>query len=138
MGKLFLLVFLATLAFALPKSYWKSQYVVELKKDEILKIEFIPKEGRKQELNYRWTLHKDNGLVVILRYDGFVKQFILYPEYQVDSFKQPLYPENKRYEKPFFLLKFLEFDRRKNVAKLQNFVFEAGMKMEILYSQNEE
>jgi len=138
MGKFFLLVFLATLAFALPKTYWKSQYVVELKKDEILKIEFIPKEGKKQELTYRWTLHKDNGLVVILRYDGFVNQFVLYSEYQVDSFKQPLYPENKMHERPFFLLKFLEFDRRKNVAKLQNFVFEAGMKMEILYSQKEE
>lgn len=138
MGKPFLLGFLATLAFALPNSYWKSQYIVELKKDEILRIVFIPKKGKKQELTYRWTLYKDGGLVVILRYDGFVKQFVLYSDYQVDSFKQPLYPENKVHERPFLLLKFLGFDRQKDVAKLQNFVFEAGMKMEIIYSQKEE
>jgi len=138
MGKILLLFCLFELAFALPKTYWKSQYIVELKKDEVLRVKLTPKDGKPQELRYRWTLHKDDGLVVILRYDGFVNQFVLYPFYQVDSYKQFLYPETKEYQKPFFLLKFLEFDRRKNVARLQNFVFEAGMKMEIEYLQDEE
>lgn len=136
MNKIFVLIllFVASLH-AMSKDYWTSQYVVELKKDEILQIELTPKQGKQKILTYRWTLHKDGGLVVILRYDGFVKQFVLYPNYQVDKFKVFLYPETETYMKPFFLLKFLDFDRRKNIAKLQNFIHAAGMKINIAYNK---
>lgn len=136
MNKIFVLILLFVVSLhAMSKSYWSSRYAVELKKDEILEVKFEPKKGKKKTLTYRWTLYKDGGLVFILRYDGFVKQFILYPEYQVDRFKVDLYPETETYSKPFFVLKFLDFDRRKQVAKVQNFVHTAGVKIGIIYNK---
>ncbi|MFP4332970.1 MAG: hypothetical protein ACOCP1_01860 [Campylobacterales bacterium] len=138
MNKIFVLIALVVSCFALPKDYWKSSYVVELEKDQILEIEFVPKDGVKKKLTYRWTLYKNRGLVVILRYDGFVRQFVLNNEYQRDSFKEHLYPENKYYQRPFFLLKFVDFDRKTNKAKLQNFVHIGEMKMDIGYKKQED
>ncbi len=110
---------------------WKYQGLIDLKKDEMYHIAFQDGVVNK-DLYFRWTLHKNEGLVMHLNYDGFVHQFMLYERYQQRGFKLQLFKKNPRsytsppyiwilfkdyqYDTKIATLKFLVFDGNKNVS----------------------
>ncbi|MCI7485245.1 MAG: hypothetical protein MSA68_04780 [Helicobacter sp.] len=70
----------------------------------------------------RWTLYKNNGLVIHLHYDGFNHQAILYKDYQRAGFSLTL-GENLK-PNPKLHIFFKNFDDKK--AHLRLFLEEVG------------
>ncbi|MGP1449901.1 MAG: hypothetical protein ACTTJS_02080 [Wolinella sp.] len=105
---------------------WKFQGEVELGKDEVYKIALKQKDYIR-EIFFRWTLYKNEGLVMHLKYDGFVHQFILYNDYERDSFRLPLFaPEPRVYSYPYLWLVFKDFRRDTKIAKLKFYIHDGG------------
>ncbi len=101
---------------------WDTQEEISLKKDEI--YEKIITDGvREKKLYFRWTLFMNEGLVMHLNYDGFNKQFILYKQYGLDSFKLNLLPQ-QNYEKEgsFIFLVFKDMDIMKKIATFELYI----------------
>jgi hypothetical protein len=100
MQKSFILFTLLTISiFA---QYWDSQFDINLTKDEVKEFQILD-PTRQKSFSFRWTLYINNGLVVLANYDGYPYQFILYKDYNRNSFKIELY------RKRAFL--FVEFDK---------------------------
>ncbi|PAF50614.1 hypothetical protein [Helicobacter sp. 13S00477-4] len=116
MSKIFFLVFFAVLGFC-KEPIWNFDKNIILKKDEVYKG-FAYEENLKKPLILRWTLYKNNGLVVLLNYDKFPYQFILYKDYQRDTFKLPLFVNNGSDKTSFLYISFKDFDQKANTASL--------------------
>ncbi len=111
---------------ALHADSWKYQGELELKKDEVYKMAFKQKAQIK-ELFFRWTLYKNEGLVMHLKYDGFVHQFILYRDFQRSTFKLPLFaPEPKALSFPYLWLVFKDFRRDIKMATIKFYIHDGG------------
>lgn len=106
-----------------PSGYWKQNGTLELEKDQTFRFA-VSSETMQKDLSFRWTLYKNRGLVLHLKYDGFVHQFILYTDYQRSSFKLPIKaePEKKPEEAPYFMLVFKDFNRKSAVATLDYYL----------------
>lgn len=89
---------------------------ISLKKDEQKKI--LVKYGQYTKLfKFRWTLFKNEGLVILRSYDTIVAQNILYIRKNNQSFRLPLKPSlGHSYIAPYFLIKFIQFDYEKHEA----------------------
>lgn len=104
---------------------WKAEKFIELSKDAFYLLRFQADNAQKT-LFFRWTLLKNEGLVVHLNYDAFPHQFILYQDYQRACHKIPLFkPEQKYYvEAPFFMLCFKDYHRGKKIATLKYYIYQ--------------
>ncbi|MCE3037287.1 hypothetical protein LW135_05510 [Helicobacter sp. faydin-H20] len=60
---------------------WGSEQEIVLKKDEMVSAKVYANRSVKN-FTMRWTLLKKDGIVVLLKYDDFPYQFILYLDYQ--------------------------------------------------------
>ncbi len=75
----------------------------------------------KKPLSVRWTLYKDKGLVVHLHFNQFPYQFILYKDFQRNSFRKEIFKEEQisTDKTPlFFLITFKNFDNKEESATL--------------------
>ncbi|WP_104705728.1 hypothetical protein [Helicobacter suis] len=75
----------------------------------------------KKPLSVRWTLYKDKGLVVHLHFNQFPYQFILYKDFQRNSFRKEIFKEKQisTDKTPlFFLITFKNFDNKEESATL--------------------
>lgn len=99
---------------------------VVLKKDEVYRGELWLGKFKKPVF-FRWTLYKQGGLVVHLNLNRFPYQFILYPDFQRDSFRIAVFKEiavgapqssDEGFTPPFFMLSLRKFDPKKEVATL--------------------
>ncbi|WP_053944922.1 hypothetical protein [Helicobacter ailurogastricus] len=97
-----------------------------LKKDEVFSGEL--QLGKfKKPLSLRWTLFKDHGLVVHLKLNRFPYQFILYKDFQRNTFRADIFKEGNTahkegtdiHEHPYFLVTFKDFDSKNSVATLK-------------------
>ncbi|BEG56517.1 hypothetical protein NHP21005_02050 [Helicobacter sp. NHP21005] len=101
-----------------------------LKKDEVFSGEL--RLGKiKKPLSLRWTLFKDHGLVVHLNLNHFPYQFILYKDFQRNTFRADIFKETtppqevannegaNNLERPYFLVTFKNFDMQRGVAALK-------------------
>ena len=106
----FLLIILFCINLFSSTPNWNSKETIYLTKDEF--YQKIIEEGvRKKRLYFRWTLFKNEGLVIHLNYDGFNHQFILYKHYGLNRFKLNLLPKyNYEKESSFMLLIFKDID----------------------------
>ena len=102
---------------------------ISLKKDEQKK--FLVKYGESERLfTFRWTLYKNNGLVLFRSYDKIVVQNILYLNHINQSFRLELKSRGAdRYELPYLLVKFKEFDYEKEKAKFDMFLFDKKLQI---------
>lgn len=84
MNKIFVIILFCVFVFSKPIE-WSFEQDLSLKKDELMlaKVSIL---GSTKDLTMRWTLFKKGGVVVLLKYDGFNHQFILYPDYQRNQF----------------------------------------------------
>jgi len=104
---------LLSLILTLSFSAWSESEEIVLSKDEFYQ-KIIEDGNREKKLFFRWTLYKNGGLVVLLNYDGFNKQFILRKEYFKNSFRLNLYQsDNYNKNSPFLYLVFREFKDNK-------------------------
>lgn len=92
---------------------------ISLKKDEQKKI-FVKYDNKTRLFQFRWTLYINEGLVVFRSYDKTVAQNVLYLNHKNQSFRLELKtPGADFYNVPYILLKFKEFDSKKNIAKFE-------------------
>jgi hypothetical protein len=92
---------------------------LSLKKDE--QIKFLVKYAKQEKLfKMRWTLYKNNGLVIHRSYDNIVAQNILYNRNKNRSFRLELKPRGADfYNVPYILVQFKKFDFKKHEAMLE-------------------
>lgn len=104
-------IFLHILYAASP--HWSWDKNLSLEKEQVYKVNFLVGEVQK-ELAFRWTLFKNEGLVIHLNYDKFNHQIILYTDYQRNAYKIPLgVGDNSPKNKPYLLLFFKSFADKK-------------------------
>jgi len=118
--KLLLQVFLL-LAFSLSATFANDfKYIkkISLKKDEQKKI-LVKYAANKRLFKFRWTLYKNDGLVIHRSYDRIVSQNMLYLRYQNQSFRLELRPRGDSYNVPYILVKFKEFDVKRDEAHFE-------------------
>lgn len=118
---------LLTLTFAFAKMPdWKMERFLELQKDEFYRVGFTINNEQKT-LSLRWTLHKNEGLVMHLNYDRFPHQFILYRDYKRACYKVELFKPQQGfvvyYEAPYAMVCFKDYDRLRKVASLKFYIF---------------
>ena len=78
--------------------------------------------GIPKDLMLYWTLYKNYGLVVHLKYDKFPYQFVLYTDYKRKSFKIPISQGNDIDKNAYILLSFRDFDEKNKRANLALFM----------------
>ena len=126
-ARLFFVVvlFVATLG----ANEYQTIYKVRLKKDE--QVTFLVKyDIYVREFTLRWTLYVNEGLVLFHTYNKNVFQNILYLNGRNQSFKVLLKPKGAdRSEPPHFLVKFDEFDLKKNEAIFKIFLSDKRSQM---------
>lgn len=106
---------------------------IELKKDEHLRI--LVKYGKTEKLfKFRWTLYMNGGLVVFRSYDRIVSQNMLYLRHKNQSFRVELRTRGaSNFAVPYMLIKFIEFDYKKEVAKFQLFLSDKNSEVSFEY-----
>ncbi|OBV29622.1 hypothetical protein BKN38_01640 [Helicobacter sp. CLO-3] len=100
---------------------WDFVEDLDLSKDEVYETSFTI-EGMQKDLRLYWTLYKNYGLVVNLKYDKFPYQFVLYTDYKRKSFKIPLSKGGDIDKDAYALVSFREFDDKAKRASLGLFV----------------
>lgn len=132
MSRIFFLLFCGISLLFAPIE-WKAQNTIELKKDEFYAITMQANEVQKT-LYFRWTLLKNDGLVVHLNYDSFPHQFVLYADYQRNCFQIPLWKPVEGYyrEEPYFLLCFKDYKRVAKIATLRYYIYEGSRDFNVI------
>ncbi|BDB66740.1 hypothetical protein Hc94105_0941 [Helicobacter cinaedi] len=101
---------------AIPQWSWEKS--LELKKEQVYSANFDLGNVQKK-LEFRWTLFKNQGLVLHIRYDKFNHQVVLYKDYQRNAFRIPLARgDNTLKDDPQLLLYFKDFADKKAHLKL--------------------
>ena len=132
MNKIFFLL-LSWVSLLFAPIEWKAQNTMELKKDEFYVIKLQANQAQKT-LYFRWTLLKNDGLVVHLNYDSFPHQFVLYEDYQRNCYKIALWKPIDGYykEEPYFMLCFKDYKRVEKIATLKYCIYEGNRDFNII------
>jgi len=103
-----------------------------LKKDMQKKI--LVKYGDKKKLfKFRWTLYKNDGLIILRSYDKIVAQNILYLNHINQSFTVQLMPSGIDYNVPSLMIKFKKFDFKKNRAFFDIYLSDDKLQLTLKY-----
>ncbi|MGX2985349.1 hypothetical protein ACWIWK_07800 [Helicobacter sp. 23-1048] len=94
---------------------WSWQRELELQKEQNYRASFLLDSVEKPFV-MRWTLYKNYGLLLHIRYDSFNHQVILYKDYQRSDFTLPLGENPKR--PPMLHIFFKDFADKKAHLKL--------------------
>ena len=131
MKKAVLFLLLSIFVHAIDTNFWDYSFQTELKKDEIYRLSVDDTEIVKQ-LYFRWTLYHNEGLVLLVNYDGHPHQFILYDRYNEDSVRLKI-ARKVRYSThaPFLLLIFKEFDFSTRKAQFEILVKDTSKKLAV-------
>ena len=115
---------------------FRELFKISLKKDEQKKI--LVKYANKDKLfEFRWTLYVNDGLVTLYKYDDFVAQNMLYLNHKNQSLRVKLRDDGKNYyNPPYFLLKFKDFDAKKQEAKFELYLYDPAMQIELKFLKN--
>jgi len=109
---------------------------IELKKDEQKEI-LVKYDDIERLFTFRWTLYVNDGLVVFRSYDRHVAQNVLYLNHKNQSFRVVLKPSGRDfYNPPYILVKFKEFDSKKNRAIFELYLFDKELDIELDYLKN--
>jgi len=129
MNKIVLYLLLSIYTFAIDTEFWNFSTKVELKKDQLYSLSIDDAEIKKR-LFFRWTLFHNNGLVLLLNYDGHPHQYILYDSYRKDTIRLKIARKIGHTDNvPFLLLVFKEFDFENRKAKFDILVKDSSNKL---------
>jgi hypothetical protein len=106
---------------------------ISLQKDVPKKI--LVKYAKYERLfKFRWTLYINDGLVVFRSYDKSVAQNILSLNHTNQSFRIELRPRGASHHNvPYFLVKFKEFDYKKNEAVFELYLYDKDEEIVLKY-----
>ncbi|RDU71662.1 hypothetical protein CQA66_06085 [Helicobacter aurati] len=109
---------------------------VDLKKDEVIRANIIARKDSQDDGNeakqftLRWTLYRNEGLVLLVRYDNYPYQFILYKQYMLNAWRLNLLDTQGVYNtinQPYLTIYFVGIDNpfndEKTVAHLKIYGF---------------
>ena len=115
---------------------FKEVKIIKLKKDEQKKI--LVNYGKYSKLlTFRWTLYKNDGLVVFHSYDQYVFQNILYLKYKNKFFKQELKSRGgDYYNTPYILVKFKEFNYETREAVFELLLSDSKAQINLNYLED--
>lgn len=112
----FLLFFFVGFAYSPPLFSWEKE--LSLQKEQLYSAD-VNVGSVTKPFKFRWTLFKNEGLVLHISYDKFNHQVILYKDYQRNSFKIPLgLGEDDLRDVPKLLLYFKDFNDKSAYFKL--------------------
>ncbi|MCK9454352.1 MAG: hypothetical protein WCY51_06290 [Sulfurimonas sp.] len=95
---------------------------MSLKKDEQKKI-LVKYDNKEKIFKLKWTLYKNGGLVISRSYDRVPAQNVLYLRHKNQSFRLELKTRGADfYNVPYILVKFKEFDQKKQEALFEIFL----------------
>jgi len=113
MNKLFILFFpLFLFAF-----FINFPYTLSLKKDQLSKFT-VYYDGSTFPFEMRWTLFKNDILVVLYKYNNFPRQVELYKDPPLNTFRVKIMPKNFY---PYFLIEFVDFNDKIATFKINLF-----------------
>lgn len=101
---------------------WNFYDYVELKKDQVAKYTLLI-DNKDFELEFRWTLFVNDGLVTLFKYKKFNKQAVLYASHRLEGFKIELKERatNANY-RPYAYIAFKKFDKKTKKALFHVFL----------------
>jgi len=106
---------------------------ISLKKDVQKKI-LVKYAKYKRLFKFRWSLYINDGLVIFHSYDKRVSQNILSLNHTNQSFRVALKPRGaNHYNVPYFLVKFKEFDYKKNEAVFELYLYDKNEEIVLKY-----
>ena len=105
----------------------------QLAKDEIKRV-LVKYASTERLFMIRWTLYKNEGLVLFSAYDQIVSQHILYANHSNQSLRVELIPRGARTAiVPYLLVKFEAFDFAKHKAKLSLWLYDKNQEVFLKY-----
>ena len=114
------LILAASLYAVLPDGYWASQDSATLEKDEVVAFEV---DGRLY--TFRWTLYINDGLVVLVKYDNFPYQTVLYRDYRLSGFRVDLKTPNRAdVPPPYMMVDFQSIDANATRARFGFYLYD--------------
>jgi len=109
---------------------------IKLKKDETQAI-YVKYDVYTRLVKFRWTLYKNEGLIVFHSYDKRVAQTILYLNTVNQSFKIFLKAKGAdAYEVPYLLVMFKKFDFKEHKAEFEVYISDKNNQIELEYIDN--
>ncbi|QOY51091.1 hypothetical protein [Candidatus Sulfurimonas baltica] len=109
---------------------------ISLKKDEQKKI-LVKYDDKEKLFEFRWTLYKNGGLVILRSYDTIVAQNVLYLRNRNKSFRVILKPSGSNfYTEPYVLVRFKEFNHETGEANLELLLSDGTGNIELKYLKN--
>ncbi|MDK9693616.1 MAG: hypothetical protein OEL19_05150 [Sulfurimonas sp.] len=132
MKKIFVFFALLVLSSALVSaSEHKESREILLKKDEQKDI-FVKYADKKKLFTLRWTLYKDDALVIFRSYDKIVAQNVLSLRHENQSFRLELMPKGgKNPQMAYLLVKFKEFKESSKEVLFEVFLFDKNAQIEL-------
>jgi len=129
--------FLLTLSFSVVYAdEFRDITTISLKKDEQKKI-LVKYDDITKLFKFRWTLYKNEGLVIHRSYDRIVAQNILYLRHKNQSFRLELRPRGADYYNvPYMLVKFKEFKYETNEAVFELLLSDRSMDISLKHLKN--
>ena len=135
MNKLYLSLLFCTSLFSKELVNWDYTHEFSLKKDDVAKVEIVKKEYEHQsdkdgKLSFRWTLHQNKLLVLLVNYEGHPTQHVLEKLYKRDSVSLNLMGDYAQFaQKVILKLKFSDFT--KNRATIEALVYDPKKRVEV-------
>lgn len=115
-----LLIFLFSIAWAIPEDYWAHDEPFSLAKDEF--ASWIVDENI---FSVRFSLFHNRGLVTHIKYDHFPYQGILYDDYKQNAVKIPVKTtQTVTPPEPYAMVVFEGFDTENKRAKMHLYLFD--------------
>ena len=124
------LLFLGSVSFG---NEFRDMKQISLKKDSQRKI--LVKYGKYKRLfKFRWTLYINDTLVIFSSYDRNVAQHIMSLNHKNQSFRVELKPRGADdFNVPYLLVKFKEFNYKKNEAVFEIYLWDKKMQIALEY-----
>ena len=109
-----------------------------LKKDETKKI-LVKYDSSEKLLTFRWTLYKNDALVVFSSFDQIVSQHLLYKNHTNQNIRLELISRGAHeYVEPYMLIKFDDFDFAKHEAKISLWLYDKRHQIYLKYLDKED
>ena len=105
----------------------------QLKKDETKKI-LVKYASSERLLTFRWTLYKNDALVVFSSFDQIVSQHLLYKNHTNQVLRVELVARGAHeYVEPYLLIRFDDFDFAKHEAKISLWLYDKRHEIYLKY-----
>ncbi len=139
MSKIWIILLICSSLFGKNVSIFQYEKVFKLNKDDIATISVIKKDYKTQseldgKLKLRWTLFKNDILVLLVNYEGFATQHVLQKIYKRDTISVSLMGDYERVQaRVFLVLKFSDYDEKKKIVTIEAKIRDPKNRVEITF-----